>query len=99
MSGSDLLDGGTGTSPSPVSQRSESGEGILGVEEGRDMWLWSVVVVSVLSSHMSADGCSLVGHRDNVVCLVYKFVYYESRKRNLKTRLICEYRCDERLKN
>jgi hypothetical protein len=26
-------------------------------------------------------------------------VYYESRKRKIKTRLICEYRCDERLKN
>ena len=26
-------------------------------------------------------------------------VYYESRKRKLKTRLIYEYRCDERLKN
>jgi hypothetical protein len=25
-------------------------------------------------------------------------VYYESIKRDLKRRLICEYRCDERLK-
>ncbi len=36
MEGTDLLDGGTGTSV--VSQRSESGQGILGDEEGRDMW-------------------------------------------------------------
>ena len=27
------------------------------------------------------------------------YVYYESRKRKLKTRLTYEYRCDERLKN
>ena len=32
-----------------------------------------------------------------VCCL--QSVYYESRKRKLKTRLIYEYRCDERLKN
>jgi len=28
-----------------------------------------------------------------------KLVYYESIKRELKKRLIYEYRCDERLKN
>ena len=46
--GVDLLDGVTGTSV--VSQRSESGQGILGVKEGRGMRLWSTVVVVVLSS-------------------------------------------------
>ena len=30
---------------------------------------------------------------------VSKKVYYGSRKRKIKARLICEYRCDERLKN
>ena len=27
------------------------------------------------------------------------YVYYDSRKRKVKTRLMYEYRCDERLKN
>ena len=43
MAGVDRLDGGTGTPV--VSQRSESGQGILGAKEGRGMWLWSAVVV------------------------------------------------------
>jgi hypothetical protein len=64
MTGGDRLNGGTGTPP--VSQRSESGEGILGAKEGRGMWVWSAVVLAVLSSLMSAGGCSLTGHRDNV---------------------------------
>ena len=51
MAGADLLNGGTGTPA--VLQRSESGQGILGAKEGRGMWLWSGVVVVVLSSHMS----------------------------------------------
>ena len=45
--GTDLLNGGTGTPV--VLQRSESGQGILGVKGGRGMWLWSGVVVAVLS--------------------------------------------------
>ena len=63
MTGSDLLDGDTDTPV--VSQRSESGSGILGVKEGRSTWLWSVVVV-VLLSHMSVVGFSLAGRHDNV---------------------------------
>ena len=66
MSGEDRLKATTGT---VVTQRSESGQGILGVKEGKGMWVWSGVVLSVLSSHMSAGGCSLAGHRDNVSCL------------------------------
>ena len=30
---------------------------------------------------------------------IVEIVYYESRKRKVKTRLVCEYRCDERLRN
>ena len=51
MSGTDLLNGDTGTPV--VSQRSELGQEILGVTEGRGMWLWSSEVVTVLSSLMS----------------------------------------------
>ena len=52
MSGTDLLDGDTVTPE--VLQRSESGQGILGVKGGRGgMLLWSAVVMVVLSSHMS----------------------------------------------
>jgi hypothetical protein len=37
--------------------------------------------------------------KDDCVCLLKIFVvYYESRKRELKRRLIIEGRCDERLK-
>ena len=67
MAGADLLNGGTGTPA--VLKRSESGQGILGVKEGRGKWVWSAVVVAVLSSRMSAGGCSLAGRRDNVPCL------------------------------
>jgi hypothetical protein len=67
MAGADRLSGGTGTPA--VSQRSESGQGILGAKAGRGMLLWSAVVVAVLSSRMSAGGCSLAGRRDNVPCL------------------------------
>jgi hypothetical protein len=66
MSGSDLLDTPTGT---VVVHRSETGQGILGVKEGKGMWVWSVVVLVVLSSRMSAGGCSLAGRHDNVPCL------------------------------
>jgi hypothetical protein len=38
MTRADRLNGGTGTPP--VSQWSESGEGILGAKEGRGMWVW-----------------------------------------------------------
>ena len=40
---------------------------------------------------------SRVSRLPDTADLVYT-VYYESRKRNLKTRLTYEYRCDERLK-
>ena len=66
MAGADLLDAPTGTA---VAQRSETGQGILGATEGKGMWVWSAVVLAVLSSRMSAGGCSLVGRRDNVPCL------------------------------
>ena len=68
MSRDDRLSGDTGT-PSE-SQRSESGCGILGVKGGRGMLWWSVVVVTVLSSRIPDDGCSLTGHRDYVSYLV-----------------------------
>ena len=54
MVGTDRLTGDTVTPP--VSQRSESGQGILGVKTGTGILLWSAVVVSVLSSRMSAGG-------------------------------------------
>ena len=66
MTGDDLLDAPTGTA---VAQRSETGQGILGAKEGKGMWVWSAVVLAVLSSRMSAGGCSLAGRRDNVPCL------------------------------
>ena len=64
MVGDDLLDGCTYTSE--VSQRSESGQGILGDKAGRGLLLWYDVVVVVLSSHMSTGGWSLAGRRDNL---------------------------------
>jgi hypothetical protein len=68
MAGADLLDEGTGTPA--VSQRSESGQGILGAKAGRGgMLLWSAMVMAVLSSRMSAGGCSLARRRDDVPCL------------------------------
>jgi hypothetical protein len=66
MAGADLLKTPTGTA---VAQQSETGLGILGAEEGKGMWVWSVVL-AVLSSRMSAGGCSLAGRRDNVSYLV-----------------------------
>jgi hypothetical protein len=33
------------------------------------MWVWLAVLLAVLSSRMSAGGCSLAGCRDNVPCL------------------------------
>ena len=53
MEGVDLLDPPTGT---VVGQRSEGGQGILGATEGKGMWVWSAVVLAVLSSRMSAGG-------------------------------------------
>jgi hypothetical protein len=67
MSGTDLLDAPTGT---VVTQRSEAGQGILGAKEGKGMWVWSGMVLVVLSSRMSVGGCSLAGRHDNVPCLV-----------------------------
>ena len=58
MTGDDRLDGDTDTPVVP--QRSESGQGILGVKTGRGMLLLYVVVVQVLSSHMSVGEYSLV---------------------------------------
>ena len=66
MAGADLLNAPTGTA---VAQRSETRQGILGGKEGKGMWVWSAVVLAVLSSRMSAGGCSLAGRRDNVPCL------------------------------
>jgi hypothetical protein len=42
MAGADLLKTPTGTA---VVQQSETGLGILGAEEGKGMWVWSVVLV------------------------------------------------------
>jgi hypothetical protein len=63
MSGADLLDAPTGTA---VVTWSETGQGILGAKEGKGMWVWSALVLAVLSSRMSAGGCSLAGRRDKV---------------------------------
>jgi hypothetical protein len=67
MTGADLLDTPTGTE---VAQRSEAGQGILGDKEGKGMWVWSAMVLVVLSSRMSDGGFSLAGRHDNVSCLV-----------------------------
>ena len=63
----DRLGGGTGTSP--VSQRSESGEGILGDKTGGVMLLWYELVV-VVFSRMSVYGYSLSGSHDDESFLV-----------------------------
>ena len=53
MAGDDLLDAPTGTA---VATWSETGQGILGTKEDKGMWVWSAVVLAVLSSRMSAGG-------------------------------------------
>jgi hypothetical protein len=92
MSGTDLLNGGTGT---VVSQLSESGQGIMCTKEGigkYDMW-YGVVCKTVMS--WTSSVFSLGGGRDTVSFLVipvntckvrshfetFFVVYYESRKR------------------
>jgi hypothetical protein len=50
MSGSDRLNGDTDTTE--VSQRSESGQGILGVQEGRGMWVWSTGIGGLVVAHV-----------------------------------------------
>ncbi len=41
---------------------------------------------------------SIPGRHENTLSVVYFCVYHKSIKRELKRRLIYEYRCDERLK-
>ena len=83
MAGADLLNGGTGTPA--VSQRSESGQGILGAKEGKG-------IVAVLSSRMSAGGYSLAHCHDNVTCLVIRqfyqrlVVYFQQNKKRRRSR-------------
>jgi hypothetical protein len=78
MAGDDLLDAPTGTA---VAQRSEAGQGILGAKEGKGMSVWSAMVLAVLSSRMSAGGCSLAGRRDlpnlaiTAICIVHTSRY------------------------
>ena len=72
MAGDDLLDAPTGTA---VATWSETGQGILGTKEGKGMWVWSAVVLAVLSSRMSAGGCSSAGRRDNVPCLAITAIF------------------------
>jgi hypothetical protein len=76
MTGADLLETPIGTT---VEQRSEGGQGILGSKEGKGMWVWSGMVLAVLSSHMSAGGYSLAGRRDNVPCLAITAIFYYSK--------------------
>ena len=83
MAGADLLDAPTGTA---VAQRSEAGQGILGAIKGKGMWVWSAVVLAVLSSRMSAGGCSLAGRRDNVPCLAITAIRAKAEE---STRLAC----------
>jgi hypothetical protein len=90
MSEDDLLNVPTGTA---VATWSETGQGILGSKEGKGMWVWSAVVLAVLSSRMSTGGSSLEGRRDNVPCLLITaivslfvvYVYYETIKREPKS--------------
>ena len=72
MAGTDLLDTPTDT---VVAQRSETGQGILGAKEGKGMWVWSAVVLAVLSSRMSAGAITAIflyltshqhGRRDSI---------------------------------
>jgi hypothetical protein len=79
MAGDDLFDSPTGTS---VAQRSEAGQGILGAKEGKGMWVWSAMVLAVLSSRMSAGGCSLAGRRDKMPCLANFSFEDDARKKN-----------------
>ena len=67
MAGADRLDGGTGTPV--VSQRSDSGQGILAAKAGRGKYdvLYDVVCKAVMS-FMSA-GCSWAVLRDTPPCL------------------------------
>ena len=66
MAGADRLDGDTDTAV--VSQRSESGQGILGAKEGRGMLVWSAVVVAVLSSAQ----CAMPRHKAiPVICRLF----------------------------
>ncbi len=83
MAGADFLDSPTGT---VVAQRSEAGQGILGAKEGEGMWVWSAMVLAVLSSRMSAGGCSLAGrrqcamsrHNDNLLFITVILIYIVS---------------------
>jgi hypothetical protein len=61
VAGADLLDVPTGT---VVAQRSEEGQGILDAKEGKGMWVCPAVVLTVLSSCMSAGGSSLSKKKD-----------------------------------
>ncbi len=72
-----------------VAQRSETGQRILGAKEGKGMWVWSAVVLAVLSSRMSPAAAPWQVSKLEV--------YYESIKREPKIRGIKKCRCDERL--
>ena len=70
MSGYDRLGGDTVTTV--VSQRSESGQGILGTKTGRGKYdmLYDVVYKVVMSSMSCISaGCSVTEHRDTLSCL------------------------------
>ncbi len=88
--------------PTSVSQRSESGEGIMGDTEGRERYVGVVSCFSGgLVSPMSSGGYSLTGRHDDALCLditAKTVVFYESKKRKSKKTRKNEYRCDERLK-
>ena len=89
MAGADLLKAPTGTA---VAQQSETGLGILGAEEGKGMWVWSaMVVLAVLSSRMSAGGCSLAGRRDNVPCLAITAIFSQGSSEIFSPRVFKDF--------
>ena len=53
---------------------------------------------SSLITRMKSDGSTYLTYTEVLCLFVFLFVFYESIKRELKTKLIYECRCDERLK-
>jgi hypothetical protein len=60
---------------------------------------WGFLVFRSPERCVWADRSRFLDPTGKGACQMKKVVYYESRKRELKTKLIYENRCDERLKN
>ena len=83
MAGADLLNGGTGTA---VSQLSEAGQGIMCAKEGigkYDMW-YGVVCKAVMSCTSAVF--SLAGGRDTVPCLAITAIFRQEVSDFMKKR-------------